>query len=243
MAERNLVYLVISGSRMYGTYNKDSDYDYRGIFVPDSDYVVGMHKCDQVIFEKHHPNFSGKVLDYTIYSLPKFFKLAIDNNPNIVELLFAPEESIKGRSEISSIIINNRDLFISQKSYYTFTGYAYSQKHKIINKGKDNVSGKRKFLYDKYGWDTKSGSHLIRVLIQIKQLLIMGKIMFPLEESPLLLDIRDGKYTQKEVLEMSDTMLSDVDKYFDKTILPYSADIKSLNELQQEILFDYWKKT
>ena len=71
---------VVAGSRAYGTNTEDSDYDYRGICIQPKKYLLGLDK-----FEQHEE----KEPDTVIYSLEKFVRLALQNNPNILEILFA----------------------------------------------------------------------------------------------------------------------------------------------------------
>ena len=117
------IYICLAGSHAYGTSTPESDIDYRGIAVPTDDYFLGyLHNFDQYV---------GKEVDITIFSLVKFFKLAADNNPNILELLFtAPEDRIFA-TEAALRLINAGDLFLSKKCKFTFSGYAISQLKRI----------------------------------------------------------------------------------------------------------------
>jgi predicted nucleotidyltransferase len=241
MALNNLVYKIRTGSKLYGTNVEKSDDDFLGIFIPNKEYVMGLYKCDQVLLNTK--SNSGEAVDYTIYSLPKFFKLAIDNNPNIIEMFFAPQSQHFLKEELSpwnEIIEKAYPLFISKKAYHTFKGYAYSQKIKMQNKDEARIIGKRKELYTKYGYDTKFASHLIRLLLEGLELLVEGKITFPLSQNTLIRDIRYGKYTIEEVIKKADGIEKLVDEAYVKSSLQHSADIKKINKLQIDILEDFY---
>lgn len=119
------IFETISGSQMYGTATPTSDIDYRGVVIPPMEVLLDpLHG-----FEQKDSGFDEE--DRTLYSLGKYFKLCADGNPNIVELLFAPEECWVYDWRDWYSVLNNRHLFISKKVKYTFTGYAFSQLHKI----------------------------------------------------------------------------------------------------------------
>jgi predicted nucleotidyltransferase len=117
-----LIYEVIAGSHSYGLNTSMSDIDKRGVFIEPIEYILGTKVIEQSCDEKQ---------DYVLYALRKFIKLASDCNPNIIELLYTDESNILYSNEIGDLLLENRDLFLSQKAKYTFTGYAYSQLKKI----------------------------------------------------------------------------------------------------------------
>lgn len=64
--------------------------------------------------------------DEELHELRKFLKLAADCNPNIIEFLYV-DRNIIISTPIWEIIRNSRNLFLSKKARYTFSGYAISQ--------------------------------------------------------------------------------------------------------------------
>jgi predicted nucleotidyltransferase len=200
MAERNLILKVRVGSHMYGTNTPESDEDIVGVCIPDIDYVIGLKRFEQY---EHHTNKSGNKKntkddkDITIYSLTKFIHLLIGNNPNIIEIPFSPPNCILYMNEYGKKLMDSFPLFVSQKSYYTFSGYAHTQERFLMNK---NPTGDRKILIDKYGFDTKFAYHLIRVYYEGIELLNSGKITLPHVQRGRLVDIKTGKVPLAEVL-------------------------------------------
>lgn len=123
--EKTRIFECVTGSRLYGTNTPESDYDYRGVCIPPMEILL--HPF--MNFDQKDSGFEQE--DRSIYGLSKFFKLCADANPNIVELLFVPEKNILFSNSIWDKIIENRDLFISKKTKFTFTGYAFSQLNAI----------------------------------------------------------------------------------------------------------------
>ena len=117
------VLLTIHGSRAYGLATETSDVDIKGIAVPPKEYFHGfLRRFDQA--ESKNP-------DMTIYDVRKFFQLAADCNPNIIEVLWTTDEDIISMSEWGEYIRHFRTCFLSKKAKYTFSGYAMAQLKRI----------------------------------------------------------------------------------------------------------------
>jgi predicted nucleotidyltransferase len=61
------------------------------------------------------------------------FELLMDCNPNIIEILGLRDEDYLYLDENGRRLIHNRKMFLSQKAYYTFSGYAFSQLKRLQN--------------------------------------------------------------------------------------------------------------
>jgi hypothetical protein len=69
--------------------------------------------------------------DIALYEIKKFISLALENNPNIMDLLFADDDAVLYKNKKGKKLLKNRDIFISKKTKYTFSGYAISQLQRI----------------------------------------------------------------------------------------------------------------
>mgnify|MGYP001579838355 CR=1 FL=1 len=118
------IFLTRHGSHAYGTNLPTSDMDAKGICVPPMKYFMGfMHRFEQM--EQNEP------IDMTIYGISKFFQLAADCNPNIIEVLFTDESDWLVTSTFSQRLMESRERFLSKKAKYTFSGYAIAQLKRI----------------------------------------------------------------------------------------------------------------
>lgn len=114
-------YIIFSakmGSHAYGTNIPESDIDIRGIFVQPLDDILKYGYHDQVSDEKN---------DIIYYELKRFLELLEKNNPNILELLAAPEDCILIQDPLYDLIKSQTPKFITKRCRWTFAGYAIEQ--------------------------------------------------------------------------------------------------------------------
>lgn len=120
----SIIYKTKHGSHAYGLNTPESDLDIKGVFVAPKEYCIGFVNHIEQIEEKV-PN------DLVIYELRKFFRLAADCNPNIIEVLHTDETDILEITSLGRKLRSIANLFVSQKAKFTFSGYAHSQLQRI----------------------------------------------------------------------------------------------------------------
>ena len=241
MVEQGTILKIISGSYMYGTNNVNSDTDYIGICIPAKDYIIGMHKFEQLEERTNPSNADRKNShadnDYTCYSLPKFIKLAYDNNPNILEVLFVPEKSIIYCDALGKHLLEHKKLFVSKRAFYKFMGYAISQKRKLIAK---QPEGLRVEIVEKHGYDTKYASHLIRLLYFGIEILRTGELIFPTEHRKYLIQIKNGEWPLSQIIDKATYLENYLEESLKSSILPEYPDLEKINQLQINLIERFW---
>jgi len=127
-AELRILFECFAGSKAYGTSVIGSDEDIRGIFaVPASAYLDLTRPPDQLSDER------GNLV---YYSLRRVIELLAEANPNVLELLFMPDDCVRKRSPEMQMLVANRHLFISKQCADTHAGYAMSQIKKAKGQNK-----------------------------------------------------------------------------------------------------------
>lgn len=121
--EKGVVYFVRRGSHAYGTNIATSDLDTQGIVIPPKKYFMG--------FLHHFEQAESKDPDTVLFNIVKFCKLASECNPNVIEALWVEEEDILFQNRFGKALRDNRDLFLSKRAKFTFSGYAVSQLNRI----------------------------------------------------------------------------------------------------------------
>jgi len=137
---KHVVILGLAGSKSYGTETLKSDTDWKGVLIPPRRYYMSPFSNFEQTQWKSEVK-SGRLSEQdgieeadeegTIFSLDKFIKLSAACNPNVIELLFLNEEHYDIVTHEGRFLIEHRDLFLSERALYTFTGYAMSQLKRI----------------------------------------------------------------------------------------------------------------
>lgn len=130
----------ISGSKAYGLALPHSDTDIKGVFYLPKEEFYSLEYTEQVNNESN---------DIVYYELKRFIDLLSKNNPNILELLATPEDSVLIKHDIVKEI--KPELFLSKLCMQTFAGYAQTQirKAKGLNKKISRpMDEKRKSILD-----------------------------------------------------------------------------------------------
>ncbi|MCB1091883.1 MAG: nucleotidyltransferase domain-containing protein, partial [Verrucomicrobiae bacterium] len=119
----------VTGSRAYGTDTPESDLDLRGVFVTPRRAFFGLGSPDQVSDERN---------DETFYEIGRFVDLLTRNNPNILEMLYAPLDCVRFRHPLMDLI--RPEMVLSKQCRDTFAGYAVTQVRKARGLNKKIVN-------------------------------------------------------------------------------------------------------
>ena len=125
-----IVYEVVAGSNMYGTNVPTSDLDLRGVYA----FTKEEMNCMDAV--KPSQEISSPKEDEKYYELKKFFELATECNPNIIELLYPPQDCVRIITPVMEAIMEERDIFLSKKAAMSFVGYARNQIDKATGQNK-----------------------------------------------------------------------------------------------------------
>jgi predicted nucleotidyltransferase len=359
------ILMVLSGSRAYGMQTEASDVDVKGVCIPPVEYRNGfLHNFEQadkpgsmsVFYDCL--NDEEKALadkgDYegSVYEIRKFFKLATDNNPNILDVLFCRDEEVRHITPLGRKLRDNRHKFLSTRCRWTFAGYAKAQLKRIethkkwllnppldvdgkpkrsdyglademeipkdqlltaeaavrkkvdsweidfdqldpatkmyilnqmyenlteigitsdskynaaarsigynenflhmlqkereyktavthwkqYNEWKQNRNEKRAELEANFGYDTKHGAHLVRLLRMCGEILETGTVTVYRPDAQELLDIRAGKWSYEKLIEFAHNEDKRMDGLFKKSKLPRKPPFEELDRLCVEMV-------
>lgn len=245
MAEFNdrAILLGYRGSQAHGTYrpnteaNSTDDIDIMGVIVHTKEAYLGFGR--QETFERFEDPW-----DVVVYDLRHFVRLLVKQNPNVLSLLWLRPNDYMKISPAGRVLIDHRDLFISKEAYKSFTGYAYSQLHKMTHGAHQGYMGdKRKKLVEKFGYDTKNASHLIRLLKMGIEFLATGELNVMREDNTYLVDIKNGNYSLEYVQDEAKRLFALSEEGLVQSKLAATVDQEAAEKLLVTILEDSIKET
>ncbi len=245
-------YEVVMGSFAYGVSNDNSDMDIYGFSIPPKE-IVFPHLRGEILgfdefeiqfsqFQKHHIKDAaalggkGRVYDMTIYSIVKYFRLLMENNPNIIDSLFVPDSCVLFSTSLADHIRVNRKLFLHKGCWATFKGYAYGQMHKIRSK---KPEGKRKQIVDQFGYDVKFAYHVVRLLNEVEQLLVEEHLDLT-KNSEQLKAIRRGEWSLEKLEDYFERKEADLESFYLKSNLPDLPQTDAIRNLLMECLEQHY---
>lgn len=125
---KRILFECISGSRAYGTATSESDTDIRGVFAQGTEEFVAISPPPALVADERH--------NTVYYSLRRSLELLAAANPNILELLYMPDDCVRLDSEPMRQLRARRALFITRQCADTHVGYAFSQIKKAKGQNK-----------------------------------------------------------------------------------------------------------
>lgn len=173
----HVIYRCIIGSRAYGLEDEQSDTDYRGFYLPPADLHWSLTKLPEQL--------ENDSTQEVYWEIEKFIKLALKANPTILECLYTP--IVELITPLAEDLIELRNIFLSQKVYETYNGYAQAQFKRISNNAeKGNIK-----------W--KHVMHMIRLLQSGIHLLKHNTVLVQVSNREQLLAIKRGELSWEEV--------------------------------------------
>ena len=226
----NLCYETMMGSVAYGVSSDTSDMDVYGICMPPKDTVFP-HLAGEIFgfgtqikrfetWQEHHVAALGKSWDFSIFGIVKFFQLAMENNPNVIDSLFTPRRCVLSSTAIGEYIREHRVDFLHKGAWHKFKGYAYSQLNKLKTKA---PTGKRVELVEQFGYDVKFAYHVVRLLLEVEQILVAHDIDLERDREQLKA-IRRGEWTLEQLEQWAQDKEKALEALYHTSTVPYAPD-------------------
>lgn len=236
------------GSIAHNTYDEKlgiDDKDIMGIIVPHEDVIFGIRNMETIerMWEEKLSQKRKIIWDVVYYTLPKYLRLILKQNPNVIMLLWLAEKHYLKRTKWGNLLIENRDELLSKQCYKSFSGYAYGQLHRMTHHAPTGRMGaKRKALVEKFGFDVKNASHLIRLLKMGLEVLTTGEMIVERPDNNMLLEIKRGEWGLQKVLDYSSKLFELIDEAFVKSPLQNKVNEPFVNNLCKEIIKGFYEE-
>jgi len=236
----NIILAGYRGSIAHGTYvpstdpNSIDDKDLMGVYTGRKEHYIGFGGRE--VYERKLNEW-----DVVLYELRKFIGLLLKSNPNVLMMLWLPEKYYLYKNFYGQMLIDNRKIFVSKYAYHSFSGYAHGQLHRMTNFKYEGYMGeKRKTLVDKYGYDCKNGSHLIRLLRMGIEFLTEGELFVEREDATQLISIKKGEWSLEQVKREAEKLFLLAQEAYVRSKLPDKPDYKKAEELLMSMVESNW---
>lgn len=255
MAIDNTILRVVTGSELYGTKVGDglSDRDEIGICIEDKEYVYGLQKFDQYVYrdaavragETGQPKYTAKSqpgdLDLTIYSLKRFLGLVVNGNPTLALIMYTPVSAQLLRSRYGDELLSLAPKLACVSTGKRFLHYMYDQKERLLGRrGQKDIN--RPELVALHGYDTKYAGHVVRLGFQGREYLKTGHITLPMPETErqFVLDVRNGKFTLKDLEYVISDLDGQLEKLLTTSLLRKRPDVQAIDRFLVDVYQRYW---
>lgn len=169
---------------------------------------------------------------FRIYHSAKFDKAPVSEDGMNVQFVDIKE------GELNSVILDAT--FLGTLIVQIDTFKAAHKKWKEYWKWKKNRNPVRAELEEKYGFDCKHASHLIRLLKMAHEILRDGEVIVRRPDAEELLAIRNGSFDYDELVKTAEEMDAELEDLYEKSSLPNSSDKEAINDLYIRVVQEYW---
>lgn len=205
----NEILRTVVGSQVHGTGVGTDDHDEMGVYLNEPMQLLGLEPNPDSDIWRTQPEGvrSGQGdVDLMRYSLHHYMRLATAGNPSILVPLFAPKKFVVIDTDMGRELQSLAPEIVSRKAGFRFLGYLESQRERMLGRGRQSRVPNRPELVEKYGYDTKYAGHAVRLGIEGIELMTTGTLSLPMkpEQSRLVVEIRTGKFSFKDCIEVID---------------------------------------
>lgn len=248
LATANEILRTTVGSQVHGlAIEGTDDHDEMGIFVEPKERVYGTKPPLDTYSWRTQPEGvrSGPGdTDLVMYSLRHYLRLAGQGNPTVLLPLYAPDEFVLSVGSIGEDLRQRRNMFLSKAGIERFLGYMKQQHIRMMGGGKRNRVPNRPELIEKYGWDTKYGSHAVRLALQALQIIREGTLTLPMPEHDrdFVRSVKTGAQRRDDINWWLTVMEDTVRKDLAESALPDQPHWPTINKWSIEAHESHWSK-
>lgn len=241
--QRCTILKSVVGSRCLGLETEESDTDEMGICVEPINEAMGLQMPFEQ-FVRTGPDAVREGPDLQIYGLRKFLRLALSGNPTILALLFIPADRLSYCDASGSQLRDLIPQIVSRNAGKAFLGYMQAQRMRLTGeRGQKGV--RRPELVEKFGYDTKYAMHVLRLGMQGLELMLTGRMQFPMDAASkeFLIGVRGGKLSLQDVLTRAGKLEHDLKGAMDSgcSPLPEESDHAAVEKWMLRTYLNKWK--
>lgn len=233
------ILLAYRGSFAHGTYepntapNSIDDVDLMGICVPDLEHYFALRQFGS----RGTVEIMDDPWDIVLYEARKAVTLLTKANPNILSILWLPDDLYIHVGPAGRLLIEARHLFATKAAYKPLVGYAHGQLQKMERGAcKGYMGEKRRRLVEQHGYDTKNAAHLIRILRMGIDFLRTGELQVQRHDADELLEIKHGAWPLEQVKGTAALLFAIAEEAHGASPLPEQPDRDRINRLCEDVV-------
>lgn len=223
----NPIMICQTGSKAYGLDTPTSDEDYKAVFIPYNEYLIGLKTVEQVKIQEDC---------WVAHSLAHYVEKMTGQNPTLLELLFI--ENPLFQNDTWKLLLPELRKLVYRGAFKPYSAYVFSQLHKARFR---HPTMKRYALIEEHGYDTKFMSHVARLAVQCTYLMREHYIpvRVPEPHRSEIMKIKTGIMDRNETLVYCEELDKQMKEAYDNSTLPTSIDI---NRFEKETYIPLMKR-
>jgi predicted nucleotidyltransferase len=231
---------LIGGSTLYGLNTKESDVDYRGLFLAtDKKYTAGFELIESIVQ-------TGDI-DSSYYELLRYLKLLRKSNTQVLEILFAPDDAFTLTTDIFKEIRENRfSLIDSNVLKHSLKGYVFSEMRLATGERTGQLGGKRKAALEKYGFSYKNFIQILRLCVVGIKFFNEGEYMVRVKDHDedfhnQLMEIKTQpeNFTLDQLKKMVEEKYKELEESMEKSAINFKFDVDLASDLMLKARAEY----
>jgi len=175
--------------------------------------------------EDHRTSVNTRIMDCDLSTFPKGEHITWHFSPGHNYVI--GEDKFQGTDMVE---VCNRKILLNSK-----LGYARDVVQKII----DNYGVRAEKAAKNEGVDWKAMSHAVRAAVQVRAILLQGRITYPLPEADVIRDIKLGKYKYDMVACTLEDLIDEIKTLSSFSKLPEKPDMDFWNKWLMNIIDEY----
>lgn len=230
----NLALVVRTGSHAFGTNTENSDEDYKVLVLPPKEFYLGLNSFDgyDKTGGKNFTNTSAEDMDVVAFHMSKFVIYALAGKPTHIEILFTHKDDILYVNEFGQALLDIRNEFLTKDLFVKFQGYIKSESFKIHK-------STRTELLEKYGYDTKSFMHTVRLAEELIQIATECTLETKRPNADKLVELRNGDLSKEEAEIYLQNLLDKIDTVLEISTLPEKPNKEKINQWLVDLNLKY----
>lgn len=237
----NMIHLHVGGSELHGAQTGSQDLDIVGVYIQPPYEALGItefrnseNSTQRYRVKTEHFDWStagdrkntSSDIDVVAYSLRKWAGLAAKGHPEALHCLFVPNLGIRpGMWE--KHIRPHAAVFLSAWAGNTFQSCANEQWDRLNREQTKDTN-------------YKMAMHVLRLLQEGTELLRTGRITFPNPERDLLLQVREGKLTLRQIEKFVTLWTHELETARAHSVLPADVDRRKISDLIANTYLDFY---